>query len=84
MGTFEFFDRHQLTSIDFRESAPEAAFEDMYKNNAKASVEGGLASGVPGDLRGLEYLHKKYGVSEHIYLLETHCIDHYRYYRGER
>ncbi|KAI1502489.1 gamma-glutamyltransferase 1 [Biscogniauxia marginata] len=47
--------------IDFRETAPAAAFEDMYANNTDASLYGGLASGVPGELRGLEYLHKNYG-----------------------
>ncbi|OJJ36914.1 hypothetical protein ASPWEDRAFT_38574 [Aspergillus wentii DTO 134E9] len=52
-GTFEF--------IDFRETAPAAAFEDMYTNNTKASTRGGLASGVPGEIRGLEHLHKSYG-----------------------
>lgn len=30
-------------SIDFRESAPAAAFQDMYKDNAIASLSGGLA-----------------------------------------
>ena len=34
-GTYEF--------IDFRETAPAAAFEDMYKNNTQASIFGGLA-----------------------------------------
>lgn len=29
--------------IDFRETAPAAAFEDMYKNNTDASIYGGLA-----------------------------------------
>jgi gamma-glutamyltranspeptidase/glutathione hydrolase len=53
-GSFEF--------IDFRETAPAAAFQDMYKNNLGGSVFSGLASGVPGEVRGLEYLHKKYGV----------------------
>ncbi|KAH9867369.1 hypothetical protein IAQ61_007961 [Plenodomus lingam] len=53
-GTYEF--------IDYRETAPAAAFEDMYKNNTKASEEGGLASGVPGEVRGLQYLHENYGV----------------------
>ncbi|KAI8935737.1 hypothetical protein NX059_007257 [Plenodomus lindquistii] len=53
-GTYEF--------IDFRETAPAAAFEDMYKNNEDASIEGGLASGVPGEVRGLQHLHENYGV----------------------
>ncbi|KAI1334540.1 gamma-glutamyltransferase 1 [Xylariaceae sp. FL0016] len=53
-GSYEF--------IDFRETAPAAAFEDMYTNNTDLSLYGGLASGVPGELRGLEYLHKHYGV----------------------
>ncbi|KAI1108827.1 gamma-glutamyltransferase 1 [Nemania sp. NC0429] len=51
----------QYEFIDFRETAPAAAFEDMYKNNTAASLYGGLASGVPGELRGLEHLHKNYG-----------------------
>ncbi|KAH8807633.1 gamma-glutamyltranspeptidase-domain-containing protein [Xylogone sp. PMI_703] len=52
-GSFEF--------IDFRETAPAAAFQDMYKNNSDLSLYGGLASGVPGELRGLEHVHKRYG-----------------------
>ncbi|KAG2412527.1 hypothetical protein HFD88_010084 [Aspergillus terreus] len=52
-GSYEF--------IDFRETAPAAAFEDMYTNNTDGSTTGGLASGVPGEVRGLEHLHKKYG-----------------------
>ena len=47
--------------VDFRETAPAAAFQDMYNNNTNLSLFGGLASGVPGELRGLEYLHQKYG-----------------------
>lgn len=47
--------------IDFRERAPAAAFQDMYNNNTDASLYGGLASGIPGELRGLEYLHSVYG-----------------------
>ena len=34
-GSYEF--------IDFRETAPAAAYEDMYKNNINASIYGGLA-----------------------------------------
>lgn len=55
-GTYEF--------VDFRECAPAAAFEKMYSpplSNANYSLYGGLASGVPGELRGLEYIHNKYG-----------------------
>lgn len=53
-GTYE--------SIDFRETAPAAAFENMYQGNIMGSVRSGLASAVPSDLRGLEYLHDKYGI----------------------
>ncbi|KAK3113797.1 hypothetical protein LTR53_008575 [Teratosphaeriaceae sp. CCFEE 6253] len=52
-GSYEF--------IDFRESAPSAAFQDMYKDNANLSIYTGLASGVPGEIRGLAYLHENYG-----------------------
>ncbi|CAK7218802.1 hypothetical protein SCUCBS95973_003607 [Sporothrix curviconia] len=48
-------------SVDYRETAPAAAYEDMYDGNVYGSVIGGLAVGVPGELRGLEYLHNKYG-----------------------
>ena len=34
-GSYEF--------IDFRETAPAAAFQDMYSNNTAASIFGGLA-----------------------------------------
>ncbi|KAF3912775.1 Gamma-glutamyltranspeptidase [Dactylellina cionopaga] len=47
--------------VDFREMAPAAAYEDMFVNKTELSMYGGLASGVPGELRGLEYLHTKYG-----------------------
>lgn len=69
-GTYEF--------IDFRETAPAAAFQDMYNNDTDLSIFGGLArfghpptscphdlltfiSGVPGEVRGLQNLHEKYG-----------------------
>ena len=56
--------------IDFRETAPAAAFEDMYKDNEPASRLGGLASGVPGELRGIHYLHQKYGKLDWATVLE--------------
>jgi hypothetical protein len=57
-------DKHgRYETIDYRETAPAAASRDMYGDDDQASIIGGLAVGVPGELRGLQYLHRKYGVS---------------------
>lgn len=50
-------------AIDFRETAPANASEDMYRGNLAGSVYGGLSVAVPGEIRGLWYAHQKYGVS---------------------
>ncbi|KAL1837719.1 hypothetical protein VTJ49DRAFT_3494 [Mycothermus thermophilus] len=56
-------DKHgRYEAIDYRETAPAAASRDMYEHDQNASVRGGLAVAVPGDLKGLEYLHRKYGI----------------------
>ncbi|KAI9700145.1 MAG: hypothetical protein M1820_006927 [Bogoriella megaspora] len=47
--------------VDFRETAPAACSEDMFNDNITASLSSGLASGIPGELRGLEYLHRVHG-----------------------
>jgi len=53
--------------IDFREVAPGRSTPDMYKLDAngkqigKASYEGGLSSGVPGEVKGLLYAFEHYG-----------------------
>jgi gamma-glutamyltranspeptidase/glutathione hydrolase len=55
---------HELyAQIDFRETAPAASNMYMYVNSSDplASTIGGLAVGVPGELRGWELLHKRHG-----------------------
>lgn len=48
--------------IDAREVAPAASTSEMFVNaESHASVFGGLASAVPGELRGLELAHARYG-----------------------
>ncbi|PWN50654.1 hypothetical protein IE53DRAFT_387014 [Violaceomyces palustris] len=49
------------TTIDFRETAPSAANETMYKGRPEEAKFGGLSVGVPGELRGLEQAHKRWG-----------------------
>jgi gamma-glutamyltranspeptidase/glutathione hydrolase/leukotriene-C4 hydrolase len=48
-------------TIDFRETAPAQANETMYANDPTASKFGGLAVGIPGELRGLEEAHRRWG-----------------------
>ena len=46
-----------ITSIDFRETSPEKSEKEMYgvkRAGRVAAQVGGLAIGVPGELRGLE------------------------------
>ena len=53
--------------VDFRPTAPAAATPDMYKLDERgravgnASIEGGLASAVPGEVKGLLYALDHYG-----------------------
>jgi gamma-glutamyltranspeptidase/glutathione hydrolase len=52
----------EAQALDFREAAPSAATPDMYLKAGKlASLQGDLASGVPGSVAGLWALHGKYG-----------------------
>jgi len=65
--TIKMADMKEAVVIDFREVAPGRATPDMYKLDAsgkqigKASYEGGLASGVPGEVKGLLYAFEHYG-----------------------
>ncbi|UYV76107.1 hypothetical protein LAZ67_13002539 [Cordylochernes scorpioides] len=47
--------------LDAREVAPANATVDMFKGNASLISEGGLAIGVPGELKGYIWAYKKYG-----------------------
>lgn len=51
----------QVFTVDFRETAPALSNTTMYVDNPLASRWGGLAVGVPGELRGLEAAHKRWG-----------------------
>ncbi|KAI0076121.1 gamma-glutamyltranspeptidase [Panus rudis PR-1116 ss-1] len=51
----------EVHTIDFREVAPALANETMYVNDPTSSIFGGLSVGVPGELRGLEAAHQRWG-----------------------
>ncbi|KAJ7725834.1 gamma-glutamyltranspeptidase [Mycena maculata] len=48
-------------TIDFRETAPALANATMFPPHSNASQFGGLSVGVPGEVRGLEEAHRRWG-----------------------
>ncbi len=55
-----------ISALDYREKAPAKATTNMYLDKdgnviPKLSIEGHLASGVPGSVDGMVQAHKKYG-----------------------
>lgn len=52
---------NHMVSIDAREQAPEKAHVDMYNTDKERLKYGGLAVGVPGELKGLYHLFKTHG-----------------------
>lgn len=62
-GFMMVYDSHKRSAemIDFRETAPEHSGVDLFKGDPLNGIRGGLAVGVPGELRGLEAAWKKYG-----------------------
>lgn len=53
--------KSEVYNIDFRETAPALANKTMYSKDPLSSRWGGLSVGVPGELRGLEEAHKRWG-----------------------
>ena len=54
--------KNLVECLDAREVAPKAATENMFRDDKnKSSLEGGLSIAVPGELKGMWELHKKYG-----------------------
>lgn len=56
----------QVSTLDFREKAPAAAYEKMFQDNAGEVVAGislntRLAAGVPGSVEGIYAMHRDYG-----------------------
>lgn len=51
----------EVYTIDFRETAPAKANRTMYTKGPLLSRYGGLSVGIPGELRGLEAAHKRWG-----------------------
>ncbi len=56
----------RVTTLDFRETAPQAARREMYieaegRGISDASLVGPLAAGVPGSIAGLRELHRRHG-----------------------
>jgi gamma-glutamyltranspeptidase/glutathione hydrolase len=59
-------DDGQVTTIDFREKAPSAAFKDMFLDDSLNVIPGkswstSLATGVPGSVSGMWLAHQKFG-----------------------
>ena len=54
--------KNLVECLDAREVAPKNANETMFVNDKnKSSLEGGLSIAVPGELKGMWELHRKYG-----------------------
>ncbi|KAI8972210.1 gamma-glutamyltranspeptidase [Trametes punicea] len=51
----------EVFTIDFRETAPALSNKTMYVDDPLSARWGGLAVGVPGELRGLEEAHRRWG-----------------------
>ncbi|CAN6466000.1 unnamed protein product [Victoria cruziana] len=51
----------EALAYDMRETAPGAAYQDMYNEQPEKKIYGALSMGVPGELAGLHEAWKRYG-----------------------
>lgn len=51
----------EVYAIDYREVAPALANTTMYRGDPASARYGGLSVGVPGELRGFEEAHRRWG-----------------------
>ncbi|KAF7683204.1 Glutathione hydrolase proenzyme 2 [Astathelohania contejeani] len=53
--------REIVDSIDFREISPGMISKSQFSKGSDKTKRGGMSVGVPGEIRGLLYAHRKYG-----------------------
>lgn len=88
-GLEDEFKEHGLVAIDFRETSPAKSEKEMYgikKAGRMAAQVGGLAVGVPGELRGLELgqSRRRYSLPIEDLELNIQPIGYTVRYRGKR
>ena len=54
-------DTSSVYNVDFRETAPALSHPRMYPPGSNSSKYGGKSVAIPGELRGLEEAHKRWG-----------------------
>lgn len=64
----------EVYTIDFRETAPSLSNSSMFANDPLSSRYGGLSVGVPGEVRGLEEAHRRWGKLPWKRLLEPSIV----------
>lgn len=62
--------KSEVYTVDFRETAPALSNTTMYKSDPLSAAFGGLAVGVPGEVRGLDEIHRRWGTLPWKRLLE--------------
>lgn len=65
-GGFALFRNHDgsvLEALDFREAAPSSAYPGMFVGREDQAFYGVRSIAIPGDVKGIQVLHEKYGRS---------------------